>query len=81
MAINQRTEQRANQRNFTQDNINDAIKNPLEATETKYDNQGRPSVKYIGINATVVLNPKTGLIITVYPTSTQRINNLLRRGK
>ena len=35
---------------------------------------GRPSVKYIGNKATIVVNPETGKIITVYPTNHTILN-------
>jgi len=38
-------------------------------------------VKYIGKDATVIVNPETGKIITVYPTSTQRANSILKTQK
>lgn len=70
--------ERAIERNVNQNNIDDAVNNPLKVSEVKYDSQGRPSVKYIGKGATVIINPETGKIITVYPTSTQRLNSLLK---
>ena len=53
----------------------------MKVSEIKYDSQGRPSVKYTGQGATVIVNPATGNVITVYPTSTQRVNNLLKINK
>jgi hypothetical protein len=70
-----------NERNISQSDINDALKNPLKVTEVKYDTQGRPSVKYIGNDATVIVNPETGNIITVHPTGTQRVNSILKTKK
>lgn len=64
-------QQRAVERNVSQSDINDALRNPLKITDMKYDTQGLPSIKYIGNNATVIVNPETGNIITVYPTSTK----------
>ena len=65
------------EKNVSQSDISNALKNPLQVTEIRYDSQGRPSVRYIGNNATVIVNPETGNIITVYPTSAQRLNNVL----
>jgi RHS repeat-associated protein len=62
--------QRTNERNISQSDINDALKNPLKVTEVQYRENG-PSVKYIGNKATVVVNPETGNIITVIPTGTK----------
>ena len=67
---------RMKERNISPTEIKDALQNPLQMTEIRYDNQGLPSVKYIGENSTVVVNPDTGLIITVYPTSTITVNKL-----
>jgi hypothetical protein len=46
--------------------ILDALKNPIEIVKG-IDSDGRPFVKYIGKNATVVVNPETGLIVSVWP--------------
>jgi hypothetical protein len=64
-------QQRIGERNVSQSDINDALKNPLKITEVKYDAQGLPSVKYIGNNVTVVVNPETGNIIMVHGTSSK----------
>ena len=55
---------RAQEREISQSNIDDALNNPLKVTDVKYDSQGRPSIKYIGKNATVVVNPTTCLLYT-----------------
>jgi len=60
-------QQRTVERNVSQSDINDALKNPLKVTDVKYDVKG-PSIKYIGNKVTVVVNPETGNIITVYGT-------------
>ncbi len=67
---------RAQEREISQSNIDDALNNPLKVTDVKYDSQGRPSIKYIGKNATVVVNPTTGKIITVYGTHTKYVKKL-----
>jgi hypothetical protein len=76
--VSQHATQRINERTVSQSDINDALKNPLKVTEVNYDAQGRPSVKYIGNNTTVIVNPDTGKVITVYPTSTQRVRSILK---
>jgi hypothetical protein len=48
----------------------------LKYTDVKYDSQGRPSIKYIGTNATVTVNPETGKIITVHGTHTKTVLKL-----
>ncbi|EMQ2879006.1 hypothetical protein V9N52_004371, partial [Vibrio navarrensis] len=57
----------------------DAVRNPLKNTEVKYDSQGRPSEKFIGENATVAVNPETGKIVTVHPTSSKLAERLKRQ--
>ena len=79
--VSKHAQQRVSERNISQNDINEALKNPLKVTETTYDAQGRPSVKYIGSKTTVVVNPETGNIITTYPTSTQRSNSILKQNK
>ncbi|GHU61608.1 hypothetical protein FACS1894123_01250 [Bacteroidia bacterium] len=80
-STSQHAVQRMWERNVSMDGINDAMKNPLKIGDVKFDSQGRPSVTYIGTETTVVVNPETGTIITVYPTSTQRLNNILKINK
>lgn len=52
-------------------NIKDALDNPLNIKDIKYDSNGNPSVTYVGTKATVVVNPETGRIITVWRTSSR----------
>ena len=54
--------QRAAERGISQTDINDALNNPLQISDIKFDSQGRPSVKYIGQGATVIVNLETGNI-------------------
>ena len=68
--------ERTQERGISQSNIDDALNNPLKVTDVKYDSQGRPSIKYIGTNATVVVNPTTGKIITVHGTHTKNVKKL-----
>ena len=56
----------------------DAIKNPLDVKPVKIDKLGRPSQRSIGRKAEVVRNPKTGNIVSVNPTSTKKVERLLR---
>lgn len=57
----------------------DAIKNPLKVGDVITDNLGRQSQRFIGQWGTVAVNPKTGLIISVNPTSTKRAAKLMRQ--
>nr|WP_313905082.1 RHS repeat-associated core domain-containing protein [Xanthomonas prunicola] len=59
--------------------ILDAIKNPLKVAEAKVDALGRQSQKVVGSQVTVVVNPETGKIVTVYPTSTRTAEKLLEK--
>lgn len=54
----------------------DAFRNPLQKGSINFDNLGRPSQKFIGRKGTIVINPKTGSIITVYPTSSKTVKKL-----
>lgn len=60
--------------------IEDGLSNPLKITEIKFDSEGRPSLQYIGENATIVLNPKTGNVVSVWKTGSKRVEKL-RGGK
>ena len=70
--------QRMSERTITQDQISQALSDPLKVTNVRIDAQGRPSQQYIGRDATVVINPETGKIITTWPTKTKTVNKLTR---
>lgn len=57
----------------------DAYRNPLQVRDVVYDELGRPSQRYVGRQAEVVLNPETGGIVSVNPTSTSKLQRLLRQ--
>ena len=63
--------ERAIGRNVDDNQIDDAINNPLHMGDVVVDEQGRKSVKYIGIDATVVLNPDTKEVITTWKTGSR----------
>lgn len=63
--------ERALGRNIAESQIDDAINNPLSKGDIVIDEQGRKSVKYIGNEATVVLNPDTGEVITTWKTGSR----------
>jgi len=50
----------------------DALRSPLSVSSVRYDALGRPSVQYIGNRATIGVNPSTGRMTSVWPTSTRR---------
>ena len=57
----------------------DALKNPLDIRPVKIDQFGRPSQRHIGRKAEVAVNPETGKVVSVNPTSTKKAERLLRR--
>lgn len=59
---------RAVERKVETQTIIDALKNPLEIKEVKFDEYGRPSQKFIGKDTSVVINPSTGNIATTHKT-------------
>jgi len=63
--------ERATGRNIVDSQIDDAISNPLFKGEVVVDEQGRKSVKYIGTDATVILNPDTKEVITTWKTGSR----------
>ena len=55
-------------------NITDALTNPLKIKDVVIDEFGRPSQRFIGSDATVNVNPSTGIITTVWKTG-RRVKN------
>ena len=58
--------------------ILDAVKKPLQKGGVKTDDLGRESQRYVGEAAEVVVNPKSGKVISVNPTSTKKSERLKR---
>jgi hypothetical protein len=56
----------------------DALRNPLKVGEIVKDALGRPSQQFVGRGATVVRNPETGNLVTLWRTSTTRVQKLLK---
>jgi RHS repeat-associated protein len=56
--------------------IVDAVKDPLKVKDVVVDSLGRPSQRYIGREAEVVLNPETGKVVSVNPTSSRKAARL-----
>jgi hypothetical protein len=48
--------------------ILDSLKNPLKITETKTDEMGRASQRFVEKDATTAVNPETGKSVSVNPT-------------
>jgi hypothetical protein len=69
--------ERAIERGVSPSSMLDALKNPLKIGEVVFDNLGRPSQRLIGRSSEVVINPLTGRIISVNPTSSKKAARLL----
>lgn len=59
--------------------ILDAIKNPLKTRNVVTDQLGRQSQRFIGQFGEVVVNPQTGKVISVNPTSSSKAPKLLKQ--
>lgn len=67
---------RKTSRNIRVEDVKDAFTNPLKTGTIKTDEQGRKSLQYIGEKSTIAFNPETGTIISVWKTSTKRVQKL-----
>ena len=63
--------ERKNDRDISDEQINDALEHPLFKSDVVYDELGRPSVKYIGKDVTICINPETNVQITTWKTGTR----------
>ena len=63
--------ERAIYRSVEELQIDDAINNPLFKGDVVIDEYGRKSVKYIGTDATVILNPDTNEVVTTWKTGSR----------
>jgi tetratricopeptide (TPR) repeat protein len=70
--------ERAVERNVSKDAIFDALNSPLKIEKVKIDLLGRPSQRYIGKNAEVVINPQIKQVVSVNPTSTKKAIKLIK---
>lgn len=59
--------------------ILDALKNPLKIGKVITDQLGRQSQRFIGRFGEVVINPQTGQILSVNPTSSSKAAKLLKQ--
>jgi uncharacterized hydantoinase/oxoprolinase family protein len=64
---------RANERGVTQEDIKDALENPLHDKEVVIDKNGKPSFQRIGRKATVVINPDTFVMPSVWKTGKKNL--------
>ena len=69
---------RVKQRKVSDEAIADAINNPLFKGDVITDDFGRRSIKYIGRDATVCLNPDTDIITTTWQTGKRTIKKYER---
>lgn len=69
--------ERAAERGVTTTAIRDALENPLQIKNVVTDNLGRESQRFVGATATVAVNPVTGAIVSVNPTSSSLAAKLL----
>lgn len=70
---------RAIERGVSPASILNALKNPLKIGKVVVDNMGRASQRLIGRSAEVVINPQTGRIISVNPTSSVKAAKLSKQ--
>lgn len=63
----------------TVEDIQDALKNSLGVRKIVTDAKGDRSQKYIGANATVAVNPDTGMLIQCNPTDSDIVRRLNER--
>lgn len=71
-AITEHFIKRTEERGVREEQAIDAVSRPLDIRDGGYDDLDRPSTKYIGSEATVVINPETGNVITVWKTKMKR---------
>lgn len=69
-SMSQHASDQAQNRGVKMESIVDAIQNPLYTGNIIQDDAGRNSQRYIGNDATVNVNPDTGVVVTVWPTGT-----------
>lgn len=70
--------ERMSERTVSDSAIKDALENPLHKFEPKIDSYGRKSIKYIGKDATVCLNPDTDVVITTWKTGKKTVKKYER---
>lgn len=58
------------------EDISEALTNPVKVNKIKTGKSGRRSQKYVGENATVTINPDTGVLIQCNPTDGDLIRRL-----
>ena len=69
--VSEHAAERQKQRGVTDEQVADAMERPLKSFEPTVDDKGRKAQKLVGRDATVVVNPDTGVIITTYRTKSR----------
>ncbi len=59
--------------------IVNALNKPIHIGQEKIDSKGRSSIRYIGKNATANVNPKSGVITTVWKTGSKERKKYLKK--
>ncbi|GAB6870450.1 hypothetical protein JCM16496A_28550 [Bacteroides rodentium JCM 16496] len=70
---------RAIERGVNSDAVLDALKNPLKIGSIVVDQSGRQSQRFVGRYCEVVVNPGTGKIVSINPTSSAKAAKLLKQ--
>lgn len=71
--------QRMQERSVSPESIVDALENPLEIGEIKWDDKGRPSFRVTGEKATLYINPETGVVVTTHSTHSKLAKKLKKK--
>ena len=61
-------DERMRQRGVSVQGIKNALEKPFLVGDLKVDDYGRKSQKFIGKEATVIINPETGIVVTTWKT-------------
>ena len=79
-SVTQHAAERMEERSVTAEQIADARQHPLHRKPTRTDANGKRSYQQIGRDATIVVNPDTGNIITTWKTGTKTRRRYERNG-
>lgn len=78
--VTQHAAERMDERGVTAEQIADARQNPLHRTPTRTDANGKRSYQQIGRDATIVVNPDTGNLISTWRTGSRYRKKYERNG-
>lgn len=73
--------QRTSERKIDDRSIEYAKKNALKVSDIYYNSDGKPTQDYIGEKITAIVNPETGVTVTVFRTSAHRIKIIKQKLK